>query len=233
MDHVTLLPAIFAWTVLTAIAMAMAVRWLLPFMSSEKLDKSSEKEEKIQYTDRETIKGTIVLCCLAAAGSALVFFGRGGSLPVVSVIKISLTYAVLGIACLSDIKQRLIPNLCPLILMSGRILLLPWEFITYGTGAVQGIVRSLIVAAGCTIVLTLFRMIGRGGIGFGDIKLLSALAFLCGFRAVLSTLLFATLTCLPASVFLLVRRKKGMRDYVPMGPFILAGFAVTIALGIG
>jgi prepilin signal peptidase PulO-like enzyme (type II secretory pathway) len=79
--------------------------------------------------------------------------------------------------------------------------------------------------------IALIFFISRGkAIGFGDVKLMGAIGLLFGFPdIVLLTALSFILGAL-GSVVLLIRRTKGMKDFVPFAPFIaLAAFLVFLA----
>ena len=77
-----------------------------------------------------------------------------------------------------------------------------------------------------TIALIFFLSRGRA-IGFGDVKLLAALGLLFGWPDVAVILGLAFIIGAAVSAVLIVRRKKGMKDFVPFAPFIaLSSFLV-------
>lgn len=80
-------------------------------------------------------------------------------------------------------------------------------------------------------VLGLCRLISRGGVGMGDVKLLSAMGFLLGLYGSICVLLYAQLAALVCAVILLVSRKATWKDTLPFAPFFTAGFLLCLILG--
>ena len=66
----------------------------------------------------------------------------------------------------------------------------------------------------------------------GDAKLIGALGALCGGVCVMGTLFFGTLLAALCAVFLLLTKKATMKYTMPFGPFIFAGYLITIVLGL-
>ncbi|MDO8429925.1 MAG: A24 family peptidase [bacterium] len=81
--------------------------------------------------------------------------------------------------------------------------------------------------AGVLIVgLIIFITKGRG-MGFGDLKLMSALGFLYGWPDILFIFVFASLIGSVISLFLVILKRKNFKSTVPFGPFLVLG-AITI-----
>lgn len=79
------------------------------------------------------------------------------------------------------------------------------------------------------LIIGLIVVITRGkGMGVGDLKLSGALGFLFGWPDIIFLLSFSFIIGSLVSVFLLVRRHKGMKDVVPFGPFLVLGTVVLM-----
>ena len=90
---------------------------------------------------------------------------------------------------------------------------------------------SLLGGLGMLAVLGLCRLVSRGGVGMGDVKLLSAMGLLLGLYGSMCVLLYAQLAALVWAVVLLVRRKASWKDTLPFAPFFTAGFLLCLILG--
>ena len=132
-----------------------------------------------------------------------------------------------GAACV-DYREHRIPNIFPLILALGGIIFLVVGYLMGQEGAIAYVVSSAFGAAGCTLALTIAAFLTKNGIGAGDIKLLGALALMGGVYTISGTLFFSVLLCTFVSVMLLVARKKDFHGSVPFGPFVLAGYILTL-----
>lgn len=67
-----------------------------------------------------------------------------------------------------------------------------------------------------------------GGLGGGDVKLAGFLGLATGFPAVLTALITGVILGGVATGLLLVMRRIGRRDYIPYGPFLLAGAVLAL-----
>ena len=85
--------------------------------------------------------------------------------------------------------------------------------------------------AGILAVLGLCRLITRGGIGLGDVKLFSAASLLLGLYGGICTLALGQLAALAAAVALLLSKKATWKDSIPFAPFLALGFLICLILG--
>ena len=88
-----------------------------------------------------------------------------------------------------------------------------------------------VAASGILFLIALlgFYLHGREEVmGMGDIKLLAILGALCGARNILLVLLSAVILAGAASIVMLVLRKKGRKDKIAFGPYIILAFYVIV-----
>lgn len=67
--------------------------------------------------------------------------------------------------------------------------------------------------------------------GMGDVKLMAAAGFLFGWPDIILGIFFGFLVGGIASTFLYIRKKKGMKDMIPFGPFLVLGLCVLFFFG--
>jgi len=95
----------------------------------------------------------------------------------------------------------------------------------------DGWISSLICAAAALVLLLFLRIITRGGMGGGDIKLAFVLGFWLSWPKTLAALVFAFWLGGAVAVFLLMKRKKTMKSRIPFGPFLAAGAWLAFLYG--
>lgn len=127
-----------------------------------------------------------------------------------------LIYSILLLyAAWTDKKEGYIPDM-----VSAAICIL--SVFSLLTGNTPGLPARIAGALLCGGFLELIRLISRGGIGFGDVKLMAACGFFLGpFTGLLSLLLayvFAAVFCIPA----LLAKKAFLKTRIPMAPFFAA-----------
>jgi leader peptidase (prepilin peptidase)/N-methyltransferase len=87
----------------------------------------------------------------------------------------------------------------------------------------MSIARVLLGAASGFLLLLLPAAIMPAGMGGGDVKLAGVLGLATGFPGILTTLATGIILGGVTTLVLLAARRIGRRDYIPYGPFLLAG----------
>ena len=157
------------------------------------------------------------------------FAARRSVLP--DQLRLLVILAALCPAFAVDLTRRRIPNLLSLALLGGFVLCTGLDFLLRPGQAMGLLAGSLLGGLGMLAVLGLCRLVSRGGVGMGDVKLLSAMGLLLGLYGSMCVLLYAQLAALVWAVVLLVRRKASWKDTLPFAPFFTAGFLLCLILG--
>lgn len=164
---------------------------------------------------------------IAASFAATVFiFAKVKS--VIGILRLLLSLICLSGAASFDFKEKRIPNVFPLTMAAGAVVLLVSGILLKEDAALSRAKESFIVAAVCFVMLTLAAFLSKNGIGAGDIKLLSALALSSGALAMIGTLFYSVFLCGLIAVFLLITKKCSKKEGLPFAPFILFGFVITV-----
>lgn len=182
------------------------------------------------FADKGSTALIILSLLLAAACGAMVYRFQ---VEAIGVCTLLVTFCALYAAALTDCRYYKIPNLCAVLLLAARVVLSVAEIVVYGWDTfAAGILECVITAIVGMLFLLAASKLTRGGIGYGDIKLLGAVAFVCGLRAFIYSLLLGMIVCALFAIALLILKKKKMKDELPLAPFIFVGFAASILLGI-
>ncbi len=104
-----------------------------------------------------------------------------------------------------------------------------------GFGKLDSALLGAVVGGGIFFVLVIFS---RGGVGLGDAKLTFLLGAALGFlpiptSPIIWALIYGIIVGGVAAAFLLVSRVRGMRDFIPYGPFLCLGGAAAVLLPCG
>jgi leader peptidase (prepilin peptidase)/N-methyltransferase len=90
------------------------------------------------------------------------------------------------------------------------------------------LLKALLGAIAGFLLLLLPALIMPGGLGVGDVKLAAFIGMITGFPAVLMSLAVGIILGGVATFVLLATRRISRRDYIPYGPFLLAGALFTL-----
>lgn len=130
-----------------------------------------------------------------------------------------------------DKESMCIPNRLLVYLILWTLVFDITEIILYPI-YVKLIVSSIL--AGCFLLflfLMVCRFISKGGIGFGDVKLMSILGLLLGLRGAYNILLFTVLCGAVCGVYLMLVKKQSAKTSLPMAPFMVAGILIPVLMG--
>ena len=171
---------------------------------------------------------------LAAAGgfaSGYMLVLRAGTYPP-NLLRLVLLGTLLTAAAYIDALSHKIPNwivLCTAAVFAGCTVL---DFVLSGKDAVPMALNSVLAAAVFFVVFFLVRLASRGGVGYGDIKMITAAALILGIYGTFSFLLVSHVLAAVAAIALLVSKKATRKDGLPFGPFFYLGYLVTILTGM-
>jgi leader peptidase (prepilin peptidase)/N-methyltransferase len=137
--------------------------------------------------------------------------------------------AVFAIVLITDFERRLILNivLYPAILFAIAAGFITPEMTWWSALAGGGIAFIFFLIVGI-VGNTVF---GAGALGGGDVKLALFIGLITGFPLVIEALVLTIIIGAVVSGFLFVTRLRKLRDYVPYGPFLVAGGLITLLWG--
>jgi leader peptidase (prepilin peptidase)/N-methyltransferase len=102
------------------------------------------------------------------------------------------------------------------------------------TGSVVGRLFTAVVGAIVLgVVATVVVVASRGGVGLGDAKLICVLGAVLGLLPAARAVFFGVLLGGVVALVLVVTRVRGMKDYIPYGPFLCAGGLVGVLFPCG
>ena len=175
----------------------------------------------------------ITALLLATAGgfaSGYMLVLRAGTyLP--NLLRLVLLGALLAAAAYIDALSHKIPNwivLCTAVIFAGCTV---FDFMLSGTDAAPMAINSVLAAAVFFVVFFLVRLASRGGVGYGDIKMITAAALILGVYGTFAFLLVSHVLAAVAAIVLLVSKKATRKDGLPFGPFFYLGYLATILMG--
>ncbi|MFA5098773.1 MAG: prepilin peptidase [Candidatus Paceibacterota bacterium] len=147
-----------------------------------------------------------------------------------------------------DLKHFIIPDSVNLTLAVLGAILLGANFyfkkITFFNGSFLGssaaflsltdniFINYIFAAAVMMVFFGLIIFITKGkGMGWGDFKLVGALGLIFGWPDILAAVFLAFIIGALVSLVFVCRKKKGMKDIIPFGPFLVLGASLVFFFG--
>jgi leader peptidase (prepilin peptidase)/N-methyltransferase len=143
----------------------------------------------------------------------------------------SLVYAcLLTLILLIDIEHQLILDK---VVYPGMVLALAFSPFQPPLGAEAGsrVISAVAGGAAGLVVMLLFFLLARGGLGLGDVKMAALMGLITGFPRVFVALFLAVIAGGLVAVALLSLGLKKRRQPIPFGPFLSIGTMAVVIWG--
>ena len=132
------------------------------------------------------------------------------------------------VAAVGDLRNKRVPNrLIGAMLGVWVLVIVPHLFFQTERTlalALSGVVGFLLAG----IVFLLVYLISRKGLGGGDVKLMAVSGLYLGLNGVLPTMLYGSVLAAVTGCFLIIAKKIGPKDSIPLVPFLYAGMLLTM-----
>ncbi|MDR0935119.1 MAG: A24 family peptidase [Oscillospiraceae bacterium] len=151
---------------------------------------------------------------------------------VFALIRFSLLLIFAYVAALRDLRDKLIPNRLIIAMFACWVLVTVPQLFLNVEELLEPLKQALYgLLAGGGLFLAVY-IISRKGLGGGDVKFMAAAGLYLTFERVM-VMMF--ISCLLAGVFslvLLVLKRVGRKDAIPLAPFLFLGILVTVFLSM-
>ncbi len=135
-------------------------------------------------------------------------------------------------SCVIDLQQKILPDYLTAIVLAIGVALAIFDPIRIGgwQDAVSGFFGGLL--ASWAFREAVYRIKKVEAMGLGDVKLFGAVGAWVGIEGVVSAaLLGSLLTVAAVCVKWIATRQGSLKDEIPFGPGIAAGFLITVLIG--
>jgi leader peptidase (prepilin peptidase)/N-methyltransferase len=219
---------IIIWSAAELLSLLLWIRFYVK--RKEELAEALTRRLETAKLKSSVLAGVYLGVNVLLAGVSAFFVAQYATGPV-SILRLLAAFVVISEAALVDFLIKKIPNLLVGVLFVIRAVLFVPELILDPSEWISILGSSAVSVILVFFVLILLSRISRGGLGMGDVKLLTALAFASGLYAVINTLLFGLVACVLVAIVLVLTSKKGMKDAIPFGPFLYIGYCISLLLG--
>ncbi len=134
----------------------------------------------------------------------------------------------MAVLSITDAKMQRIPNRMLLFLLAVWAVFLSIQVILEPSRGTA--LFALSAAGGLTggLAFLLCYLISKGQLGAGDVKLSAVMGLYLTGQRIIGAVFYGVLLCCIYSLILLCRKKIGLKDGVPLVPFLYAGVCITL-----
>lgn len=137
--------------------------------------------------------------------------------------------SILIIILVVDLFEMLIPDSLILMMVIVNFIYILFNYLVKGVKLNIFFHLSGLLLGGLIFLIIIF--LSKGGMGLGDVTLISAIGFIVGPYYILLNILLSFFIGTFISIFLLLTKIKSNKDPIPFGPFIISAFYITILYG--
>jgi len=153
---------------------------------------------------------------------------RATELSTLTLFKLALLIIFSYIAMIIDVITKKIPNKLVLVMIVVWLLLI-MPLTLYDTQVgIRALTDSLLGLFTGGGLFLLVYLINRKGLGGGDVKFMAAAGLYLGFANTLPAILYGTVLAAIFGLVLLLLRKIGRKDTMPLAPFMFVGIMITV-----
>jgi len=153
---------------------------------------------------------------------------HAGSLDVFVLLRY-LLIAIFGyVASVFDIKAKRIPNRLILAMLGVWVVTMVPKLFIDTDAAITLLFDSLLGFLVGGVPFMIVYLISRKGLGGGDVKFIASAGLYVGFMGALSTIVYGTILAGLTGLVLLLLKKLGRKDSMPLAPFLYVGILITV-----
>ena len=176
------------------------------------------------YGKNLATRNSVILILLAPM--AIIYHAYFKQPSVYDLAAVLCCFTLLEISALYDLKIRLVPNFVAVLIFIGKLVIIVIQRNSRFLGSI--LADSVIGLVACAVILLIASVIRKNSIGGGDIKLIASVGFMLGLERTCYLLIIGLVA---AIAFFRIRASlKKKTEYIPLCPFIFAGFIVSLII---
>ena len=175
----------------------------------------------------ENRKRMIPYAGIPALGVLLFILRRESEIPIILLLyEVLLVFGY--VAAVGDLRAMRISNRLVGAMFCAWVLVMVPQLYLQTETAVVILISGLIGAVLCGILMLVVYMVSRRGLGGGDVKFMAVSGLYLGADGVLPAMLYGAILSAVVGLSLVLLKKIGMRDAIPLAPFLYAGMLIVM-----
>ena len=160
--------------------------------------------------------------------AAALLLARWQDLDGFTLLQSELLLVIVYLAAIKDIRDKSIPNSMTLALLACWLLTIVPQLavnIEIGLDRLVNAAIGFLIGGG---LFLLVYLISKGGLGGGDVKLMAVAGLYLGMNGILPAMLYGSILAALFGLVLILLKKIGRKDAIPLVPFLYIGILITI-----
>lgn len=134
------------------------------------------------------------------------------------------------VAALGDLREMRVPNRLVAAMLGIWILVMVPQLFLRTEKTVLLLIGSAIGAVLSGVLFLVVYLVSRKGLGGGDVKLMTVSGLYLGVGDILPAMLYGSILAAAAGLILILAKKIGPRDAIPLVPFLFVGMLLAMII---
>lgn len=134
------------------------------------------------------------------------------------------------LAAWGDLREQRIPNQLLAAMLGAWVLIIVPQLLYHTEETILLMLDGLAGFLSGGLVFLVVYLVSRKGLGGGDVKLMAVSGLYLGFERTLVTMLYGSVLAALVGCVLIVARRIGKKDPIPLAPFLLVGMVLAMLL---
>ena len=134
------------------------------------------------------------------------------------------------VAAVGDLREMRIPNRLVGTMLGAWVLVMVPQLFLRTEVAIATAFSALVGALMSGVLLLVVYLVSRKGLGGGDVKFMAAAGLYLGADGVLPAMLYGAMLSALVGLCLVLGKKIGMRDAIPLAPFLYLGMLIVMLI---
>ena len=172
----------------------------------------------------------IVVLIISAVVAFILNYLKGSGKSIVELALAMILLWAMGVLTITDYKKKVVPNIILLIMLGLWALIISSSLFINMDTYMPMLIRYAIGGAIGGGMFLFSYLVTKGQMGAGDVKLAFLIGLYLGSARILIVTLMGTVFCFVFSIIMVLLKRIGLKDSIPMVPFLAIGVWIILLI---
>lgn len=208
-----------------------AALFLIIFINAAIMLVSGKYEIELKYYKLIPKSASVIVVLIISAVIAFILnYLKGSGKSIVELALAMILLWAMGVLTITDYKKKVVPNIILLIMLGLWALIISSSLFINMDIYMQMLIRYAIGGAIGGGMFLFSYLIKKGQMGAGDVKLAFLIGLYLGSARILIVTLMGTVLCFVFSIIMVLLKRIGLKDSIPMVPFLAIGVWIILLI---
>lgn len=208
-----------------------AALFLIIFINAAIILVSGKYEIELKYYKLIPKSASVIVVLIISAVIAFILnYLKGSGKSIVELALAMILLWAMGVLTITDYKKKVVPNIILLIMLGLWALIISSSLFINMDIYMQMLIRYAIGGAIGGGMFLFSYLITKGQMGAGDVKLAFLIGLYLGSARILIVTLMGTVLCFVFSIIMVLLKRIGLKDSIPMVPFLAIGVWIILLI---